>query len=129
MVISTSANNINFTAHSYILLCIFFNSSCFQYILRNKRLTSLVRNDEKSNFWPWQSVVDLYTSSTYTQVNKVPQNRTAPIQICWLIKLFLRYDIYGISRQTYPCYKENCYSVLRWLSRLHHNISDNMKIF
>ena len=53
---------INFTAHGYILLLIFLNSPCFQYILGNKRLTSLTRNDEKSDFWPWKWGVDLYTS-------------------------------------------------------------------
>ena len=60
----------------------FFNSPCFQYIIRNKILTfweisicqnstSLIRNDEKSDFWPWKWGVDLYTSSTFTQVNMV----------------------------------------------------------
>ena len=50
---------------------VFFNSPCFQYILRNKRSNiwersiglnfSLTRNDEKSDFWPWKWGVDVYT--------------------------------------------------------------------
>ena len=74
--------NLSLTAHGYILLCSFFNSLCFQYIHRDKRLTfkeisirlnftSLNRNYEKSDFWPWKLGVDLYTSSTYTRVNTV----------------------------------------------------------
>ena len=52
---------------------VFFNSLCFQHILRNMSLTfwkisvglnftSLTRNDEKSAFWPWKWGVDLYMS-------------------------------------------------------------------
>ena len=52
---------------------IFFNSLCFQHILRNMRLTfwkisiglnftSLTRNDEKSDLWPWKLGVNSYTS-------------------------------------------------------------------
>lgn len=51
----------NFIAHGNILLCSFFSSLCFEYILRNKRetcwdiliglnFTSFIRNDEKSDF-------------------------------------------------------------------------------
>ena len=36
---------INFAAHDDILLCCFFNSPCFQYILRNNRL---------GNFYPFE---------------------------------------------------------------------------
>ena len=75
---------INLVAHGSIFLCSFLNLPYFQYI-RNKRLinflgdfylecvnfTSLTINDEKSDFWPWKSGVDLYMSSTYTRVNMV----------------------------------------------------------
>ena len=70
----------NLTAYDYTSA--FFNSPCFQYILRKKRLTfweisiglnfiSLTINDEKSVFWLGKWGVDLYTSSTYTRVNTV----------------------------------------------------------
>ena len=59
----------------------FFNSPCFQYILRNKRSNiwelsiglnfSLTRNDEKSDFWCWKWGVDLYTGLAYTRINAV----------------------------------------------------------
>ena len=61
--------------HSLRLHLCFFNSPCFQYILRKKRLTfweisigvnfiSLTSNDAKPDFWPWKWEVDLYTSLT-----------------------------------------------------------------
>ena len=70
-----------YSTRLHFALQFFFNSLCFQYVLRNKISNiwelsislnfSLTRNNEKSNFWHWKWGVDLYTGSTYTQINMV----------------------------------------------------------
>ena len=55
---------VTFCSAFFLIPCVF---NTFSKI----RVTSLTWNKEKSDVWPWKWGVDLYTNSTYTQVNTV----------------------------------------------------------